>query len=117
MAMFALAFGMTIVLLRCAEGGYVKMVEFVANSCLGYYGVNRDDCGSSLDESGVVKKKKSVDWNEYVLRLPRRKKAVAADNVDEHGKFVLDNKTMLFQRVLAKVARRRGGEYIISEAV
>lgn len=115
MTMFALAFGMTIVLLRCAEGGYVKMVEFVANSCLGYYGVNRDDCGSSLDESGVVKKKKSVDWNEYVLRLPRRKEG-AAVHTDEDGKFVLDNKTMLFQQVLTKVARRRGGEYIHSEA-
>jgi len=109
MAMFAIAVGMTAVLLKCAEGGYVKFVEFVAEQCLGYYGMNsvgglrRHKRGVVVDEE-ETKKKKKVDWNDYVLRLSRRRKEGA---VDDDDKIVLDNKTMLFQQPAAEVAKDR----------
>ena len=108
--MFALAIGMTLVLLTCAEGGYVKFVEFVANKCLGYYGVND---GVEKSKRGV----KVVGWNEYVMRLPRRNRmegdvvVVEEEDDDESAKIVLDSKTMLFHQqhsAKKKVARGRG---------
>jgi len=115
MAMFAIAVGMTVVLLKCAEGGYVKFVEFVAEQCLGYYGMNSSVGGLRRRERGVVvdaeetttTKKKKVDWNDYVLRLSRRRKDEGAAVVDDDNKIVLDNKTMLFQQPAAKVAKDR----------
>eukprot|EP00984_Skeletonema_dohrnii_P027415 scaffold16962_cov67-Skeletonema_dohrnii-CCMP3373.AAC.1 len=98
MAMFALAVGTVMVLLKCAEGGYVKFVEFVADTCLGYYGMNSVG-GIRRRERGVV-----VDWNDYVLRLSRRRKEGAVV-VNDDDKIVLDNKTMLFQQPAAKVAK------------
>eukprot|EP00984_Skeletonema_dohrnii_P005638 scaffold1990_cov115-Skeletonema_dohrnii-CCMP3373.AAC.4 len=114
MAMFAIAVGMTIVLLKCAEGGYVKFVEFVAEQCLGYYGMNNSVGGIRRLERGVVvdaeettTKKKKVVWNDYVLRLSRRRKEEGAVVVNDDDKIVLDNKTMLFQQPAAKVAKDR----------
>ena len=98
--MFALAIGMTMVLLTCAEGGYVKFVEFVTNKCLGYYGLN--DGG----ERRRKKEEKKVDWNEYVLLLPRQRRVVSENN-NSDKEIVLDGKTMLFHQHSApkKVAR------------
>ncbi len=107
MVMFALATGMTIVLLKCAEGGYVKLVEFVARKCLGYYGMN-SNTSTSRSEDGVEEETKKMGWNEYMLRfLPRR----VAEKKEVVDKFVLDKKTMLFQRpppTAALVAAARG---------
>mmetsp|Transcript_29649 Transcript_29649/g.59585 ORF Transcript_29649/g.59585 Transcript_29649/m.59585 type:complete len:423 (+) Transcript_29649:152-1420(+) len=120
MAMFAIAVGMTAVLLKCAEGGYVKFVEFVAEQCLGYYGMNssvgglrRRERGMVVDEEETKKKKKKVDWNDYVLRLSRRRKEGA---VDDDDKIVLDNKTMLFQQPAAKVAKDRYDNIMMERA-
>ncbi|KAK1746081.1 hypothetical protein QTG54_002688 [Skeletonema marinoi] len=119
MAMFAIAVGMTAVLLKCAEGGYVKFVEFVAEQCLGYYGMNsvgglrRHKRGVVVDEEETKKKKKKVDWNDYVLRLSRRRKEGA---VDDDDKIVLDNKTMLFQQPAAKVAKDRYDNIMMERA-
>ena len=72
------------------------------------------------NDVGDNKRKKVVGWNEYVQRLPRRRKeggVVAVDKDEHYGKkkFVLDNKTMLFQPLLTKVTRGRGGEYDTGE--
>ena len=90
------------VLLTCAEGGYVKFVEFVTNKCLGYYGMN----------DGERKRKKEVGWNEYVLHyLPRQSRmegaAAVVEDDDYSDRIVLDEKTMLFHQHSApkKVAR------------
>lgn len=120
MAMFAIAVGMTAVLLKCAEGGYVKFVEFVAEQCLGYYGMNSSVGGLRRHERGVdaeetkKKKKKKVDWNDYVLRLTRRRKEEGAVVVDD--KIVLDNKTMLFQQPEPKVAKDRYDNIMMERA-
>ena len=86
------------VLLTCAEGGYVKFVEFVTNKCLGYYGLT----------NGERRKKdeKKVDWNEYVLLLPRQRRVISENN-NSDKEIVLDGKTMLFHQHSApkKVAR------------
>ena len=118
--MFALATGMTIILLQCAQGGYVKFVEFVVNTCLGYYGINHHDDGVVVEKKSRVKR--VVGWNEYMRRfLPCRNNRMVGDfvvEVDDEDdgsdeKIVLDNKTMLFHHrqhstKKKKVARGRG---------
>ena len=97
--MFALAMGMTMVLLTCAEGGYVKFVEFVTNKCLGYYGLN----------NGEKEEEKRVGWNDYVLHyLPRQSRVVAENNNSDKEIIVLDGKTMLFHQHSAKKKAARG---------
>ncbi len=93
MIMFALALGMVTTLLKCAEGGYVKLIEFMIDRCLlGYYGV-----GGVSTKNGSIRK---VSWNEYMTHyLPKRRgSGVGGKNKKNEG-FVLDKHTMLFQPV------------------
>ena len=92
MIMFALALGMVATLLKCAEGGYVKLIEFMIDRCLlGYNGVG---VGTKNDIH------KKVGWDEYTSHylLKRRGSGVSSKN-KENEEFVLDKQTMLFQPV------------------
>ena len=86
---------MVAVLLKCAEGGYVKFIELMVDRVLlGYYGVR-----VVRDES------RKIDWNEYMSRYLSKRKVMMKTKEEEE--FVLDKRTMLFQPV-AVVARGRG---------
>ena len=93
MIMFALALGMVATLLKCAEGGYVKLIEFMIDRCLlGYYGVG----GVSTKNDSVRK----VSWDEYMSQyLPKRKGSGVGGKNKKSEEFVLDKQTMLFQPV------------------
>lgn len=116
MIMFGLFMGMVVV-------GYVKVVEFIATKCLGYYGWddNNNDCPSRKDHHGVEEeeeeeRKRMMGWDEYMLRflLPKKRVLVAENNNNNRKVVVLDKKTMLFQSPpplpVAHVAAARGGK-------
>lgn len=73
MIMFALALGMVTTLLKCAEGGYVKLIEFMIDRCLlGYYGVGVGTKNDSI---------RKVSWNEYMTHyLPKRSGSGVSDS-------------------------------------
>src|SRR5210317_188765 len=93
MIMFALALGMVTTLLKCAEGGYVKLIEFMIDRCLlGYYGVGV----VSTKNDNIVNRK--VGWDEYMTHyLPKRRGSGVSGKKNEE--FVLDKQTMLFHPV------------------
>jgi len=92
MIMFALALGMVTTLLKCAEGGYVKLIEFMIDRCLlGYYGVGVGTKNDSI---------RKVSWNEYMSQyLPKRRGSGVGGKNKKSEEFVLDKQTMLFQPV------------------
>ena len=94
MIMFALALGMVTTLLKCAEGGYVKLIEFMIDRCLlGYYGVGGV---SSTKNDDIVNRK--VGWDEYTAHyLSKRRGSGVGGKKNEE--FVLDKQTMLFHPV------------------
>ena len=114
MIMFGLFMGMVVV-------GYVKVVEFIATKCLGYYGWddNNNHCPSRKDHHGVEEeeeeRKRMMGWDEYMLRfLLPKKRVLVAENNNNRKVVVLDKKTMLFQSPpplpVAHVAAARGGK-------